>query len=70
VNGELHFTPFLPANWQSFSFKIKFRGALFMVKISKEGAVIEQLDGDKTEVWINGQKKGVVAHYANHPKPN
>lgn len=39
-NGQLHFNPFIPAKWQSFAFKINFRGALVKVKVSKEGVQI------------------------------
>jgi maltose phosphorylase len=39
-NNQLHFNPFLPARWVSFSFKVGFRGALLNVKVSKEGVQI------------------------------
>ncbi len=36
-NGRLSFAPFLPAKWQSFAFKIRFRGALLKVSVDKQG---------------------------------
>ncbi len=48
-NNQLHFNPFLPAKWQSFSFKIGFRGVLLNVKVSKEGVqIVNQSDRDLT----------------------
>jgi maltose phosphorylase len=36
-DDRLKFSPFLPANWQSYSFNITFRGVLVNVKIDIEG---------------------------------
>ncbi|MDH7461419.1 glycoside hydrolase family 65 protein [Chitinophagaceae bacterium 26-R-25] len=35
-DGKLHFNPFIPAKWKSFSFNINFRGAVLSVEIKKE----------------------------------
>ena len=40
VDGELTFKPFLPENWDSFSFKIRFRGEVKQVTIDKKGIEI------------------------------
>jgi maltose phosphorylase len=37
VLWKVKFSPFLPANWQSYSFNITFRGVLVNVKIDIEG---------------------------------
>ena len=37
VNDELTFKPFLPKNWDSFSFKICFRGKVKRITVSKNG---------------------------------
>lgn len=39
-NGELSFKPFLPENWKSFSFKIRFRGEVKNVSVTKQGIEI------------------------------
>ncbi|PSR54318.1 family 65 glycosyl hydrolase [Adhaeribacter arboris] len=45
--NQLRFNPFLPAKWQSFSFKIGFRGVLLNIKVSKEGVqILNQSDKD------------------------
>jgi len=36
-DGRLKFSPFLPANWKSYSFNITFRGVLVNVKVDTEG---------------------------------
>ncbi|MBU0696347.1 MAG: glycoside hydrolase family 65 protein, partial [Bacteroidetes bacterium] len=40
-DGMLSFSPFIPANWKAFAFKIKFRGALLDIKVNKLGIKIE-----------------------------
>ncbi|MDA8930973.1 hypothetical protein N9J07_06290, partial [Bacteroidia bacterium] len=40
-DGELTFKPFLPENWDSFSFKIRFRGEVKQVTVNKDGLNID-----------------------------
>lgn len=40
-NGELTFSPFLPENWDSFSFKIRFRGEVKQITLDKQGLNIQ-----------------------------
>jgi maltose phosphorylase len=51
-DGILSFNPFIPANWNAFSFKIKFRGNLLNIKVDKEGINIENLSGKAITVKI------------------
>ncbi|MHC1683615.1 MAG: glycoside hydrolase family 65 protein [Clostridiaceae bacterium] len=39
-DGVLTLNPFIPENWESFSFKVMFRGALLKVNIKKDKVVI------------------------------
>ena len=39
-NGELTFKPFLPENWDGFSFKIRFNGDVKNVSVTKKGIEI------------------------------
>ncbi len=39
-DGNLEFSPFLPENWKSFEFKIRFRGEVKKVKIDHDGIQI------------------------------
>ncbi|RDC63869.1 glycoside hydrolase family 65 protein [Adhaeribacter pallidiroseus] len=44
-HNQLHFNPFLPTKWHSFSFKIGFRGVLLNIKVSKGGVqLVNQSD--------------------------
>ena len=54
-DGKLHFAPYLPDQWKSYSFRIEFHGRVLKVKVSNEKieTVLEQ--GDPLEVIMNGK---------------
>jgi len=52
-NNTLHFSPFLPSHWNSYSFKINFRGTQLEVLVSKEGTQINTLEGPSVEVILS-----------------
>ena len=45
-NGDLSFKPYLPEKWQSYSFKVKFKGAQLQVKVTKESTSYTLLQGE------------------------
>ncbi|MEO8147598.1 MAG: glycoside hydrolase family 65 protein [Bacteroidia bacterium] len=51
-NNQLHFIPFLPSQWQSYSFKIMFRGALLKIKVNATGVEIENQSAQDVHVFI------------------
>jgi maltose phosphorylase len=55
-DGILHFSPFIPDQWQSYSFRIEFRGRVIKVKIStgKVDTILES--GEPLEIVMNGEK--------------
>ena len=53
-DGILSFNPFIPANWNAFSFKIRFRGNLLNINVNREGIQIENLSGKAITVKIFG----------------
>lgn len=54
-NNTLHFTPQIPNEWTSYSFKIIFRGNIIKVKVHKSGASFE-VDGDKPlKIYVNNK---------------
>lgn len=59
--GGLRFTPFLPARWQSFAFKIRFRGALLKVEVNKKGVLIHNSSDKAIEVYLYDQVHAVKA---------
>ncbi len=47
--GMLHFTPYIPEQWQRYAFKVMYRGALLNIQVSQEKINIEnQSDTDIT----------------------
>ncbi|CAA9267683.1 MAG: GH65 [uncultured Adhaeribacter sp.] len=60
-NNQLHFNPFLPAMWQSFSFKVGFRGALLNVKVSKDGVQIVNQSDTPLTVTVYGKPYEIKA---------
>ncbi|MBL4936322.1 glycoside hydrolase family 65 protein [Clostridium sp. YIM B02515] len=53
--GKLHFNPFIPGHWNSFSFKVMFRGALLKVNVTKENVVITNESNVELTVAVNGK---------------
>lgn len=54
-NGQLHFAPFIPDQWKSYSFKVEFRGRVLKVTVSREKTETELTHGEPLEVIMNGQ---------------
>ncbi|MEO8795957.1 MAG: glycoside hydrolase family 65 protein [Daejeonella sp.] len=68
-NGQLVFNPFLPEKWNSFSFKVGFRGSLLNVKVSKAGVeILNQTDKTidvlvyEKSYSVAGKNKIIAAH--------
>lgn len=53
-NGKLHFSPFIPDEWKSYSFRIEFRGRVLKVKVSNEKTETILEHGEPLEVIMNG----------------
>jgi len=54
-DGKLHFTPFIPDQWKSYSFRIEFRGRVLKVKVSSEKTETVLEHGEPLEVIMNGK---------------
>lgn len=54
-DGKLHFTPYLPDQWKSYSFRIEFRDRVLKVKVSNEKTETVLEHGDPLEVIMNGK---------------
>jgi maltose phosphorylase len=54
--GVLHFNPFMPDQWQSYSFRIEFRDRVLKVRVSqgKTDTVLES--GQPLDIFVNGEK--------------
>ncbi|MGV3604079.1 MAG: glycoside hydrolase family 65 protein [Dyadobacter fermentans] len=60
-DGMLSFKPYLPEQWQGYSFRIGFRGSLLKVSVSKGGVSIENVSDSGISVLVNDQKVFVDA---------
>ena len=53
-DGMLHFNPFIPDQWKSYSFRIEFRGHVIKVKVSKQGVETIRESGEPVQLVLNG----------------
>ena len=55
-DGKLHFTPFIPDQWKSYSFRLEFRERVIKVKVGAGGKVDTILEhGEPLEIIMNGK---------------
>lgn len=55
-NDMVEFHPFLPEQWESMSFKVRFRGHFLKVKISKDGTSIRNQHEEAIELKVYDKK--------------
>ena len=60
-NNTLQFDPFIPKKWQSYAFKIRFRGHLLEVKVGQNKAQITNLSNKPLEIKVHGKLHTVDA---------
>ncbi len=51
-DGNIYFNPFIPTQWKSYSFIVKFRGNLLKVEIDKEKITVFNQNEGKQKVFI------------------
>ncbi len=59
-NSKVHFAPFLPEQFKSIDFKIKFRGALLDCNIQQETFTITN-EGEKSAEIVIGKQSKVLS---------
>lgn len=55
-DGELSFAPVLPEKWNSYRFRVLFRGRLIEVKVDKRGARYRLIKGDALTIRSYGEE--------------
>ena len=55
-NNAIHFTPLLPKVWDSFSFKINFRGSVLQLDVTNSFSKVTLIEGETVPVFVNGKK--------------
>ncbi len=51
-DGQLHFSPFIPAQWTAYSFKIRFRGKVLHIQVNKEAITIKNESNEAVELTV------------------
>lgn len=62
TNGALSFSPFLPREWTSFSFRMGIQGKLIDVGVQKESIVINNLSNENLTVKIYNEMVELLAN--------
>ncbi|GAB5400190.1 MAG: glycoside hydrolase family 65 protein [Aureisphaera sp.] len=55
-NGALHFTPQMPEQWTSYSFKLNFRGSILKVMVNKDQTNFRLESGPSVTVTLNSEQ--------------
>lgn len=56
-DGKLHFSPFVPENWKSFSFKIGFRGNILNIITNDDFVEVQNMSGDAISIVLYDEEK-------------
>lgn len=62
VEDKLSFNPFLPKQWSSYSFNIRFRDRIIAVKIEKDQTIIENKSQKTIEITVNKNNYRISAN--------
>jgi maltose phosphorylase len=53
--GKLHFNPFIPDKWDSYSFRIEFRNRVIKLKVSVDGCETILESGEPLEIVLKDE---------------
>ncbi|WP_350293080.1 glycoside hydrolase family 65 protein [uncultured Croceitalea sp.] len=56
LDDKLHFTPQIPKEWESYSFKINFRNRIIKVTVSTKGSSFELTGSEEMSIRVNGER--------------
>ena len=51
-DGKLHFSPFVPDQWKSYSFRLEFRGRVIKIKITADGVDAKLESGEAMDIFV------------------
>jgi maltose phosphorylase len=54
-DGKLHFNPYIPDQWNSYSFRIEFRDRVLKIKVSKDKTETLLESGEPLEIVLDGK---------------
>jgi maltose phosphorylase len=55
-DGTLHFKPYLPDQWKSYSFRVDFRGRVIRVNVMRQKAEVQLESGEPMDIILNGNR--------------
>ncbi|MCB0678532.1 MAG: glycoside hydrolase family 65 protein, partial [Saprospiraceae bacterium] len=53
---RLHFAPYIPEGWSSYSFKVRFRGHFLQISVRQSGIAIRNRSPESLSVLVYGQE--------------
>ena len=54
-SDQIHLSPFLPAKWRSYTFRIRFRDALIQIKVAADKIFISNLSSLETSLVLHSK---------------
>lgn len=54
--GQLCFEPGIPEKWEKYSFRVRYRGSVLEVTVTKEKAVFSLVEGKKVRIRVYGEE--------------
>jgi maltose phosphorylase len=60
-DGKLHFNPYLPDQWKSYSFRLEFRGRVIKVTVNQDGVQTKLESGESLEIELKGKTVRLTA---------
>ncbi len=61
MDGRINLKPFIPDNWQAYSFKVRFRGTVLQVNVGQGHVAIENQGPSEMEVFVNNRSYSIAA---------
>ncbi|WP_159467216.1 glycoside hydrolase family 65 protein [Dyadobacter sp. 3J3] len=61
-DGVLTLNPYIPEQWNSYSFRIGFRGALLRIEVTQECVAVENISDHDVTILIKGEPLTVAAN--------
>jgi maltose phosphorylase len=58
-DNRLEFNPIIPKQWQSYSFKINYRGTTLKIYKDHQEVKITNLSQHPIDIWVDGIKKNI-----------
>jgi maltose phosphorylase len=62
LNNQLHFHPFIPKQWQSYTFKIRFRGHLLDITVTQSAIKILNQADKALMLYLYGKEENIPAN--------